>query len=457
MKKLWGGRFKKKVDKDFFKFQKSIDYDYKLAEYDLYHSLIHVLALKEAGILKQEEVSKLTSALKMLLRQIKDGKFKPNLNSEDIHSDIQARIEKKLGKLASKLHTLRSRNDQIVFDEKWYCWKKTLDVHELLVDLEISLLFLKKKYKNQYLIGYTHTRPAQVVSFIHYLGAFGEMFKRDVERLERFCNNLFIYIGAGSLAGTSLSKANYNKAIEKILSGKNFPKTKPVENTLDNVSDRDFIIEFLSILAIVQMHISRLAEDFILYSTKEFNFIDLPEEFCTGSSLMPHKKNPDFLELLRGNTGKIYGNLMSLLTTMKGLPLTYNRDMQLDKEPLFSSVKTIKDELKILAEFIKKVELNKSTIKKSLEDKTLYATELAEYLVRKEDVSFKEAHNLVGKLVKCAEKGKGIDGITDEKLKGFHPELNKKVINKVMNLKYAVSQKKTVSNKIPKNKKSMKK
>ena len=332
-----------------------------------------------------------------------------------------------------------------------------MDVGKLLRNLRKSLLILMKKYKNQYLIGYTHTQPAQVVSFVHYLGAFDEMFKRDDERLERFEENLFVYIGAGSLAGSSLSKANYNKAIDKILSGKNFPKTKPVENTLDNVSDRDFIIEFLSILAIVQMHISRLAEDFILYSTKEFNFIDLPEEFCTGSSLMPHKKNPDFLELLRGNTGKIYGNLISVLTTMKGLPLTYNRDMQLDKEPLFSSVETIEGELEILAELIKKIELNKTTIKKSLEDKTLYATELAEYLVRKEDVSFKEAHNLVGKLIKYAEKGKGIDEIPDEKLKTFHPALNKRVINKVMNLKYAVSQKKTVSNKIPKNKELMKK
>ena len=457
MKKLWGGRFKKKIDKDFFKFQKSIDYDYKLAEYDLYHSLIHVLALKEAGILKQEEVNKLSSALKVLLKQIRDGKFKPNLNSEDIHSDIQDRIEKKLGSLASKLHTLRSRNDQIVFDEKWYCFEKAAEIEKLLSSLLKSIIFLAGKYENQCLIGYTHTQPAQTVFFADYLGAFWSMFNRDHHRLTRFLDNLDNFIGAGSLAGSSLTRKDYQQAIGKLLINKKMKGIKPVENTLDNVSERDFIIEFLSILAIVQMHMSRLAEDFILYSTKEFNFINLPEEFCTGSSLMPHKKNPDFLELLRANTGKIYGNLISVLTTMKGLPLTYNRDMQLDKEPLFSSVKTIKDELKILAEFIKKIELNKNTIKKSLEDKTLYATELAEYLVRKEHVSFKQAHNLVGKLIKYAEKGKGIDEIPDEKLKTFHPTLNKKVINKVMNLKYAVSQKKTVSNKITRNKKLMKK
>lgn len=453
MKKLWGGRFKKKIDKDFFKFQKSIDYDYKLAEYDLYHSLIHVLALKEAGILKQEEVNKLSSALKMLLKQIKDGKFKPNLNSEDIHSDIQARIEKKLGSLASKLHTLRSRNDQIVFDEKYYCFEKAAEIEKLLSSLFKSIIFLARKYENQCLIGYTHTQPAQTVFFADYLGAFWSMFNRDHHRLTRFLDNLDNFIGAGSLAGSSLSRKDYQQAIRKLLINKKMKGIKPVENTLDNVSDRDFIIEFLSILAIVQMHISRLAEDFILYSTKEFNFINLPEEFCTGSSLMPHKKNPDFLELLRANTGKIYGNLMSVLTTMKGLPLTYNRDMQLDKEPLFSSVETVKDELEILAEFIKKIELNKNTIKKSLEDKTLYATELAEYLVRKQGVSFKQAHYIVGKLIRYIEDtNKKIGEISEKKLKTFHSGLNQKIIKKVMNPEYAVSAKGTASGKLPKTK-----
>ena len=457
MKKLWGGRFKKKIDKDFFEFQKSIDYDYKLAEYDLYHSLIHVLALREAGILKDEETDKLTFALKVILKEINEGKFKPDQDCEDIHSDIQNRIEKKLGNLALKLHTLRSRNDQVVFDEKYYCFEKVMEIGKLLTALLKSITFLAKKYENQYLTGYTHTQPAQTVFFADYLGAFWNMFNRDHHRLTRFVDSLDNSIGAGSLAGTSLTREDYDRAIKKVLIDGKMKGIKPVENPLDNVSDRDFIVEFLSILVIVQMHLSRLAEDFILYSMKELNFISLPEEYCTGSSLMPHKKNPDFLELVRGSTGKIYGNLMAVITAMKGLPLTYNRDMQLDKEPLFSSVETIKDELKILAKFIKGIELNKDAIKKSLEDKTLYATELAEYLVRSEGVPFGQAHQIVGELVKyIEEKNKKVEEISGKKLKSFHPALNQKVIKKVMNPKYAVSAKRTVLRKSPKTRKHKK-
>ncbi len=339
-------------------------------------------------------------------------------------------MEKKLpAKLALKLHSLRSRNDQVVFDEKYYCHVEAGAVAALLSNLSDSLISLSAAYKNTYIPGYTHTQRAQKVSLKDYLGAYISMFSRDEKRVADFKKKLVIYIGSGAFRGTSLTK-HYAKAIKQF-SGV-FKNVDLAENFVDNVSDRDFIIEFLSALSITQMHLSRLAEDFILYSTKEFDYFDLPEEFCTGSSLMPHKKNPDFLELMRGNTGKIYGNLISLLTTMKGLPLAYNRDMQLDKEPLFSSVDIIKDELKIAAKFFKGVKLNEEAVERALEDEALYATDLAEYLVRKK-VSFGESHAIIGKLIRCAEdNGCRIKDMDSGLLRKFSPYLTREAVARVL-------------------------
>ena len=402
-KKLWGGRFKKKIDKDFFEFQKSIQYDHKLAKYDIVHSLIHVIALGWAGgILSSKEKSKLIKTLKEIRKDIKRGKFTYDKNSEDIHTDIQNKVEKKLGELSLKLHTLRSRNDQIAFDEKAYCYEEGANTEKALAGLLKSIKFLTNKYKKSFIVGYTHTQRAQKVEFKDYLGAFYNMFERDKKRLAGFWKNISIHIGAGALAG-SIIKKNYDKAIKEKIGGKGFSIT-PSVNTLDDISDRDFIIEFLSIISILQMHLSRLAEDFILYSTKEFNFVNLPEEFCTGSSMLPHKKNPDFLELVRGYTGRIYGNLISVLTTMKGLPLTYNRDMQLDKEPLFSSVEIIKQEIEIMARFIKGVKLNKAVIQKVLKDPDLNTVRQVEDLVLKKGITFKQAHDMVGHSIALKEK-----------------------------------------------------
>ena len=404
-KKLWGGRFTKKIDKDFFEFQKSIQYDHKLAKYDVVHSLIHVAALGWAKFLSPAEKSKLIGSLKEIREEIKTGKFKYNPKSEDVHTEIQNRVEKKLGKLALKLHTLRSRNDQVAFDEKGYCYERSAYVEKLLGDVLKSIKFLQNKYKNVHVVGYTHTQRAQKVLFKNYLGAFYCMLERDKNRVVGFYNNLQIHIGAGALAGSPIGREKYSKAIKKQLEGKSFFIT-PSVNTLDDVSDRDFIIELLSILSILQMHLSRLAEDFILFSTKEFNFLNLPEEFCTGSSLMPHKKNPDFLEMTRGYTGRVYGNLMSILTTMKGLPLTYNRDMQLDKEPLFSSVEIIENELKIMAKFLKGVSLNKEAVKCALRDESLYAVGAAMKLVQEKNIPFRTAHEIIGKKILMEELAK---------------------------------------------------
>ncbi len=456
-KKMWGGRFKKEIDADFDKFQKSIHYDYNLAKYDIYHSKIHVEALEGAGILTRKESKKIFSALNKILDDINKDKFIIDVDSEDIHTDIQNKVEEKIGDLASKLHTLRSRNDQIVFDEKWYCYAEGLKILNLLNGCMDSFAEWRKKNKNSFIVGYTHCRRAQVVSFPNYANAFYSMLARDTARMASYLEELFISVGSGALAGSSISKAAYDKSIKTFLNefreeSRSY-RLAPIGNTLDSVSSRDFIVEFLSIVSIIQMHLSRMAEDFILYSTKEYGFFDLPEEFCTGSSLMPHKKNPDFLELVRGYTGRINGNLISVLTTMKGLPLTYNRDMQLDKEPLFSSTEIVRDELKVMAKLVRNIELKEDRLAEVLTDQSLYATEIAEFLVHQK-VPFKDAHQIVGKLIRYSEdKNIKIKQFSDNTLKKFHKALNKKEINKIMNPKYAVSTKTSVSSRLPKSKK----
>jgi len=446
--KLWGGRFKKELDEGFYLFQKSIQYDHKLAIYDIYHSMIHISALVYTKVLSIEEANKLEMALLGILNEIKDGKFKYNPLSEDIHTEIQNRLQKKYKNIALKMHSFRSRNDQVVFDEKYYCIHQGLEIGRLIAKVFVSLSELSNKYKNNFFVGYTHTRRAQVIKFTNYILSFGRMFERDLEKIENFCKNTEIFIGSGALAGSFIKGQDYDKAIKQFIKkyAQDFPfKISLANNSLDNVSNRDFIIDFLSILSVLQMHLSRMAEDFILYSSKEFDYLDLPEEFCTGSSHMPHKKNPDFLELVRGYTGRIYGNLLSVLTTMKGLPLTYNRDMQLDKEPLFSSVDVVKDELAILAKFLGGVRLKTGVIEKALEDETLYATELAEYLVGK-GVPFKKAHEIIGRLVRYSEENNlKLKDMVDEMLLEFSPHLKKKEIEKIFTPSFAIGTKRSVS------------
>lgn len=455
--KLWGGRFKNQINQQFFQFQKSIHYDYRLVEYDLYHSLIHVGALYHSALLTKNEYLKLSKALNSILKEVKADKFSYQSEAEDIHTDIQNRLESKVGKVALKLHTFRSRNDQIAFDEKWYCLHEAINILHLLNNLLDSLAVFSDKYSQYYMPGYTHTQRAQVVSLSEYIAAYHEMLGRDFDRIDSFLSSLCIYIGSGALAGSPLPRDNYQLAIRDFLDnfkdGFRQALVTVAKNSLDNVSDRDFIVQFLSDLAIVQMHLSRMAEDFILYSTKEFCFFDLPEEFCTGSSLMPHKKNPDFLELVRGNTGRIYGNLFSLLTMLKGLPLTYNRDMQLDKEPLFSSVDTIKQELELISLLIKGIKLNENKINKALEDEGLYATELAEFLVYN-GVAFKQAHNIIGQLIRYSLDNKiKIKDIEEDSLKKFHNALNHKDLRRIMCPQYAILSKRSKDKSILKRKK----
>jgi len=430
MSKMWGGRFSKKTDPLVEEFTKSIQFDQKLAEYDCVASLAHIDVLKNAKLLTSEEHEELKLGLNNILSSIKKNTFKVDGSFEDIHSYIQCLLEKKLGKAALKLHTCRSRNDQVVLGTKLYSLKNLSATMELISQAIKKLAKLSKDNAKLIMPAYTHLQHAMPVGLSHYLDAYIQMFSRDAKRLGAIFDDIEPTMGAGAVAGTCIDSSNYKKPCSPV-------------NCIDSVSDRDFVIEILSALAIAGMHLSRLAEDLILWSTKEFDFIDIDDAFCTGSSLMPQKKNPDVLELIRGNAGKLYGNLMSVLVMMKGLPLSYNRDMQLDKEPLFGSFEIIQDEFSILAKLLPKLKFKKENIAEQLKDESLYATDMADYLVQK-GVAFKDAHTIIGRLVK---NGKEIKKMKSEELKKFHPLLTSKAVKDIINPETSIKSKKSVGRK----------
>ncbi|MDP2654570.1 MAG: argininosuccinate lyase [Candidatus Omnitrophota bacterium] len=445
MVKLWGGRFSKATNKLVEEFTGSIHFDQKLAEADVIGSLYHIDVLKKARLISSAEYKKLAAGLRSILNEIRNGKFKADPSFEDIHSCIQHLLGKKAGKAVLKLHTCRSRNDQVVFDVKLYALSNLFKTWALTSQLAKTLTDLAKKNKNVCIPGYTHLQHAIPVALTDYLGAYVAMLHRDAVRISQTFENIPLTLGAGALAGTMIPASLYNFSANEFL-----PKgIRPTENALDSVSDRDFVVASLSDLSILGMHLSRLAEDMILWSSKEFDFIDIDDAFCTGSSLMPQKKNPDVLELVRGYTGRLYGNLVSVLTMMKGLPLSYNRDMQLDKEPLFDSFEIIQKELKVLAELFKNVTFKEENIEKQLQDESLYATDLSDYLVQNK-VPFKEAHTIIGKLIQYKLKsGEEIWSMPDETLKNFHPLLNGKVTRKIINPEHSVNSKKSVKRTSP--------
>lgn len=448
-KKLWGGRFKKKVDPFFDAFSSSVSYDYRLAKCDLIGSFLHIHTLREASLITRVEFSSLKKGILSCLKEVESGKFAYDFSSEDIHTNIQNNLFKKAGSAVEKLQTSRSRNEQVVFATKLYCLISEVRLQDMIDNLAESFDYLASKNPGLIIPGYTHLQHAQPVYFKDYLSAYKAMFLRDSGRLESFSFQLGISVGCGALAGTPIDKKVYQAGIKKALKALKMEavscKISPTESSLSDVSDRDFIIEFLSILATMGMHISRLCEDFILWSTKEFSFIELADEFSTGSSLMPQKKNPDSLELMRGSVGKLYGNLVSVLTTMKGLPLSYNRDMQLDKEPLFSSVELMEDELVILADVIKTVKVNKESIFSQLKDESLFATDIADYLVSL-GVSFKKAHEITGKLISYSlESGIQIKDMSQSKLDSFSKKLSKKEVLKRLDPYFSVASKKSLN------------
>jgi len=451
-KKLWGGRFDKETDPLVEEFTRSIKFDHKLALYDVLGSLFHVGILAEAGYLTTIEANSLIDELEKIVEEIKTGNFKEDHNCEDIHTNIQNILENKLsGDVALKLHMARSRNDQVVFATKLYCkvTMKSLQ-DDGIAKLVSSIDELLVENEGLIVPGFTHMQHAQPVYLKDYLGTYKKMLLRDVERLKYISSNIKITMGAGALAGTPISSEEYSKTANEFLGSKELNKFKEhfqleaTVNSLDSVSDRDFVIEIISALAIIAMHLSRLSEDLIIWSTQEFDFVEIDEAFCTGSSLMPQKKNPDVLELIRGYAGRLYGNLVSVLTMMKGLPLTYNRDMQLDKEPLFDSFEIVSSELRVLAGLIKTLKFNKAKIEEQLKDESLYATDLVYYLVDKK-IPFTNAHTIVGKLVKYSlDNGIEIKDMPENILKRFSNKFTKKEIVKLFDPLVSVRSKKSI-------------
>lgn len=410
--KLWGGRFKEEESKLMEDFNSSLSFDKKLYYEDIKGSIAHVKMLANQNIINEEEKEKILLGLEEILKEIDDGILKIEGDYEDIHSFVEINLIKKIGNVGKKLHTGRSRNDQVALDMKLYAKKSTEEVIECLKGLMDSLI--KVGNENNYIMpGYTHLQRAQVVTFRYHLLAYFEMFKRDEKRLK---NALEILnespLGSGALAGST-----YN--IDREYTAEVLGFKKPVDNFLDGVSDRDYIIELISKFSIIMMHLSRLSEELILWSSSEFKFIQIGDAYSTGSSIMPQKKNPDGAELIRGKTGRVYGDLISILTVMKSLPLAYNKDMQEDKEPFFDAKDTVISCLRVMEGIISTIKVNKENLMKSVKKGFLNATEAADYLVNK-GMAFRDAHKVIGEtVIYCEDKNLAIEDLSLEELKQF--------------------------------------
>jgi len=440
--KLWGGRFSKETAKEVEEFTSSLSFDKRLYKQDIFGSIAHVKMLSKQGIISEKDAKAIIKALEEIKKEIEKGNFKFLPSDEDIHTAIERVLREKLGNIAAKLHTTRSRNDQIVLDMRLFLKEEIKEIIKLIQNLQKVLLNLAKKNIDIILPGYTHLQRAQPVLLSHHLLAYVEMFKRDIERFKDCYRRVDVMpLGSAALAGTSFPiDRNY---VAELLG---FSQVS--QNSMDAVSDRDFILEFLSNSTILAMHLSRMAEELIIWNTQEFNFIEIDDAFCTGSSIMPQKKNPDVLELIRGKTGRVYGNLIAVLTMMKGLPLTYNRDMQEDKEPLFDTIDTIKPSLKLLAILWENIKFKKENMIKATEKGFLLATDLADYLVTK-GLPFREAHNLVGEIVKyCQEKGKELYELSIKEIKKFS-DLFEDDIKEVLNIENAIKRKKSFGGTAP--------
>lgn len=413
MEKPWSGRFRERTEGVVEEFTSSVPFDVRLWRYDIEGSIAHVRMLARQKIIPQKDARLIIRGLNDIKREIKGGGFRFLDSLEDVHMNIEHALIKKIGPTGGKLHTARSRNDQIALDLRLYLRDEIKEIIGLIQSFQDVIVKLSEKTIDTIMPGYTHLQRAQPVLLSHHLLAYFDMFERDRERLEDCLRRVNVLpLGSAALAGTSLPVDR-----EYVANLLRFPAVS--KNSIDAVSDRDFVIEFLSTAGILMVHLSRLAEEFIMWNSAEFGFIELPDAFSTGSSIMPQKKNPDVLELIRAKSGRVSGDLMSILIVMKGLPLAYNRDMQEDKEPLFDAVDTVKDCLSILIKMIPLVRFNKYVMERAAEGGFSTATDLAEYLVRK-GVSFRDAHRLTGKIVRhCIKKKKALMDLGIEELRMF--------------------------------------
>ncbi|MGH7775538.1 MAG: argininosuccinate lyase [Candidatus Binatia bacterium] len=416
-KKLWGGRFGAHTENSVEAFTASIDVDSRLYRHDVAGSIAHAKMLARQRIISAREAKKIVRGLQAIKRAIEQGRFPFSSADEDIHMNIERRLVQKIGAAGEKLHTARSRNDQVALDLRMYLREELRTLIGLLEDLKRELARAAKRYLDVIMPGYTHLQRAQPVLFSHHLLAYVDMLDRDRERMSGCLERINVLpLGSGALAGTTfpIDRAYVARLLD-------FPRIS--KNSIDAVSDRDFVLEFLSASAILFVHLSRLAEEMILWSTEEFGFIELPDRYCTGSSMMPQKKNPDVPELIRGKTGRVFGHLQALLTVMKGLPLAYNRDLQEDKIPLFDTVDTAKASLGMMQELVRQLRVKRERMLAATQDGFMNATDLADYLVRN-GLSFRSAHSLVGRVVRfCLDHHRRIEELSLAELKRFSPKI----------------------------------
>ena len=412
MAQLWGGRFTKETDQLVYNFNASISFDKKFYEQDIRGSIAHVTMLAKQGILTEDEKKQIIEGLNEIKQDVENGTLEITDKYEDIHSFVEANLIDRIGDAGKKLHTGRSRNDQVALDMKLYTRDEILELDKLLKDILEVLLKIMKENTETYMPGFTHLQKAQPITLAHHMGAYFEMFKRDRSRMKDIYARMnYCPLGSGALAGTTYP---LDREYTAMLLG-------PTLNSMDSVADRDYLIELLSAMSTVMMHLSRFSEEVIIWNSNEYQFVDIDDAYSTGSSIMPQKKNPDIAELVRGKTGRVYGALMSMLTTMKGIPLAYNKDMQDDKEFVFDAIDTTKGCLALFTGMLRTMKFNKTRMENSAKNGFTNATDAADYLVN-HGVPFRDAHGIVGQLVLyCIDKNIALDDMSLEEFKAISP------------------------------------
>ena len=437
MAQLWGGRFTKQTDQLVFDFNASITFDKRLFHEDVTGSIVHATMLAKQGILTEEERKSIVEGLTGILEDVDDGTLAIDETQEDIHSFVEATLIDRIGDAGKKLHTGRSRNDQVALDMRLYTRARVAEIDGLLKKLLEAILDTMENKLDTYMPGFTHLQKAQPITLAHHYGAYFEMFKRDRQRLTDIYKRMnYCPLGAGALAGTTYP-------LDREYTARLLRFEGPTLNSIDSVADRDYLIEFLSALSTIMMHLSRFSEEIIIWNSNEYQFVDLDDAYSTGSSIMPQKKNPDIAELVRGKTGRVYGALMALLTTMKGLPLAYNKDMQEDKEMAFDAMDTAADCITLFTGMIQTMKFRKDRMAKSAMNGFTNATDAADYLVGK-GVPFRDAHGIIGRLVLyCIEKDTSIDALSLEELRSISDKFDEDIYDAI-SLKTCVEKRLTI-------------
>ncbi len=437
MAQLWGGRFTKETDRLVYDFNASIRFDRRLFHQDIEGSIVHVKMLAKQGILTESERDSIAAGLEGIREDVDAGRLVIDETCEDIHSFAEAELIRRIGDVGKKLHTGRSRNDQVALDMRLYIREQVIETDRLLKELLSVILKIMEENVETYMPGFTHLQKAQPVTLAHHFGAYFEMFKRDGQRMADIYERMnYCPLGAGALAGTTYP-------LDREYSAELMGFYGPTMNSMDSVSDRDYLIEFMAALSMVMMHMSRFCEEIIIWNSNEYQFVEIDDAYSTGSSIMPQKKNPDIAELVRGKTGRVYGALMSLLTTMKGLPLAYNKDMQEDKEVSFDALDTVKSCIVLFTGMLDTLKVNKERMEKSAMNGFANATDAADYLVMK-GVPFRDAHGIIGRLVLyCIEKNTSIDALSLAELKAISEQFDEDIYEAV-SLKTCVEKRLTI-------------